>query len=358
MADWRDRSQTTGDVVFFPYAEQSQYADFQDFFIWDLDKTYLDTSIDSVRGLITTIVERAFLKKNIPGTNTLIQRISRYQRERNQKELFPVFFITASPPQMEEKIREKLSLDGIFPLGCFFKDNLRNLAPKKFRRLRKQIGYKVQALMQLRSLLPKEIKQICWGDDSESDAIIYNLYSDICSRRVSISELRFTLEKLGVSQDQILKILDFQSEVPDTDPVEKIYINLATDTDPDYYLKFGRRTLPTYNTFQVALDLLQDQRLALEDLYTITQEMVSNYNFTSEELVGFFDELIRRNVLGISTYEMVFNYFLEKGLIYSDFKPSVEPVREKKVENGIVYELDGVHEPWVPDRIDYIHDYR
>jgi len=358
MADWKERAEIDGDVVFFNYEEISSYSELKEVFIWDLDKTYLDTSIDSLSGLFQTIMERAFAKKNIPGTNILIQRLSRFQRELKQESYSPIVFITASPPQMEEKIYEKFQIDGLRPMGCFYKDNLRNLVPKRFWRLRKQIGYKIQALMQLRLLLPANIRQICWGDDSESDAIIYNLYSDICSRRMGVHDIRSTLEKLLVPGEQIDHILEMQMQIPENDPVEKIYINLATDTDPDYYLKFGRRTLATYNTFQVALDLLQDQRLALEDILHISQEMIFNYKFTPEELMSSFDELIRRNVLGISVFEMAKHYFVEKGLMPSDFKTSVEPVREKRVENGIVYELEGVHEPWVQDHIDYLHDYR
>jgi hypothetical protein len=358
MSDWRERSEILGDVVYFPYAETKDLVGLKEVFIWDLDKTYLDTKIDSLGGLLQTIVERAFSKKNIPGSNVLIQRLSRYQKERTQSDIFPVFFITASPPQMEEKIYEKFLIDGIKPLGSFFKDNLKNLSPKRFWRLKKQIGYKVQALLELRVLLPENVKQICWGDDSESDAIIYSLYSDICARRLDTSELRTVLERLLIPQDQIAKILELQMETPKNDPVEKVYINLATDTDPDYYLKFGRRTLPTYNTFQIALDLLQDQRLALEDIFVIANDMMFNYDYTPDELMGFFDELIRRNVIGISTYEMTRHYFIEKGLMSPDFTPSMVPLREKTVNNGVVYELEGLHESWVPERIDYLHDYR
>lgn len=358
MSDWRDRSEISGDVVHFPYVERADLQTLKDVFIWDLDKTYLDTKIDSLEGIFQTIIERAFAKKNIPGSNVLIQRLSRYQKERTQSDVFPVFFITASPPQMEEKIYEKFLIDGIKPLGSFFKDNLKNLSPKRFWRLKRQIGYKIQALLELRVQLPENIKQICWGDDSESDAIIYSLYSDICARRIETGELRSVLEKLFVPPDQIARILELQMDTPQNDPVEKVYINLATDTDPDYYLKFGRRTLPTYNTFQIAIDLLQDQRLALEDVLVIATDMMANYDYTPEELMGFLDELIRRNVIGISTYEMARHYFVEKGLMATDFTPSVELLREKHVVNGVVYELEGVHEAWVPERIDYLHDYR
>lgn len=358
MADWRERSEVDGDVVFFQYVKENFEANQRQVFVWDLDKTYLDTTIDSLSGLFQTLMERAFSKKNVAGTRTLLQNLSEYQLKTMKADAFPIYFITASPPQMEERIAEKFEYDNLEPFGCFFKDNLRNLRPGRFWRLTKQVGYKLQALLQLRLRLHPEIKQICFGDDSESDATIYNLYSDICSRRIGHGEIRYFLEKLHVAGDQIETILKMQSHIPEMDPIERIYINLATDTDPDYYLKFGRRTLPTYNTFQVALDLAQNHNLGEEALYSVAQDMIYNYGFTPEELMKSFDELIRRRVIGATFFEKAKPFFIQKGLLYESYKPSMPAVIESKVENGKVFELEGDHEPWVPDRIDYLNDYR
>lgn len=358
MADWRERAEINGDVVFFPYASEGIERNMEEVFVWDLDKTYLDTTIDSLSGLFQTILERAFSKKNIPGTDTLLQALSQYRKEKRGQQFFPIYFITASPPQMEERISEKFSIDQINPLGCFYKDNLKNLRPSRLNRLTKQVGYKLQALLQLRTHLHPEVKQVCWGDDSESDAKIYNLYSDICARRISTNDIRSTLASLHVTGDQVDTILQLQAAVPEQDPVEKIYINLATDTDPDYYLKFGRRTLATTNTFQVSLDLLQDGRLDLSGVYGVLEDMIHNYGYTPEELCQSYDELIRRGVLGQSGYERTKDFLTEKGILYEGFRPSMEPLKEKTVVEGRVYEMEGAHEPWVMDHIDYLNDYR
>lgn len=259
---------------------------------------------------------------------------------------------------MEERIYEKFSFDGIRPFGAFYKDNFRNLWPNRLWRLRKQIGYKLQALLQLRTRLGPNVRQVFWGDDSESDAIIYNLYSDICARRMGTQDLRATLKSLGVTSEQVDTILILQSQIPEQDPVEKIYINLAADTDPDYYLKFGRRTVPTYNTFQVALDLFQDSRLDIEGVSSVSQEMISAYNFTPDELARSFDELVRRHILGESCVNKLLPFLIGKSVFYSDFKTSLQPAKELNVDHGHVYELEGHFEPWIPARIDYLHDYR
>lgn len=358
MANWRDRAQVTDDVVYFRYVTVGAEKNIDEVFVWDLDKTYLDTAIEGPIELLITAIERAFNKKNVPGTKTLLQSLAQSWTQRSGQTRFPLYFISASPPQMEERIAEKFSIDGIRPFGCFYKDNLRNLTPKRFWRLNKQVGYKLQSLLQLRKKLKDQVKQVCWGDDSEADAVIYNLYSDICARRLGPQDLRTTLKALSVTNDQIDTILLLQSQVPENDPVEKIYINLAIDTDPDYYLKFGRRTVPTYNTFQVSCDLFQDGRLPLEGVFTVAQDMIFNYGFTPEELVRSFDDLIRRRVLGETCVQKMTEFLSSQGLFPTGFLPSCQPAKEKHVENGKIYELEGHFEPWVPPRIDYLHDYR
>lgn len=358
MADWKNRAEVAGDVVFFRYASAALSKGTDEVFVWDLDKTYLDTTLDSLSALWTTIVERAFHKKNVPGTRALLQALSKDWTKNKGQLRFPIFFITASPPQMEERISEKFVYDEIRPLGCFYKDNLRNLHPKRLWKLNKQVGYKVQALLQLRTFLKEEVKQVLFGDDSEADAIIYSLYSDICARRLGPQELRQILKSLSVANEQIDEILRLQTQVPENDPVGKIYINLAVDTDADYYLKFGRRTLPTENSFQLAIDLFQDSRLSLAGVQSVAQDLVYNYGFTADELLRSFEDLIRRKVLGVKAVEQIVPYFIERGLFYGSYKPSFEIPQETQIEKGQVLQLQGQFEPWIPDRVDYFHDYR
>lgn len=358
MADWQSRAEIRGDVVFFRTSTPDLEKSSPEVFIWDLDKTYLDTSIDSLAGLMQAVVERAFSKRNIPGTDTLLRALAQDRAQKFGTATFPIYFITASPPQMEERITEKFNFDKIYPLGCFYKDNLRNLRPGRWSRLRRQVGYKLQALLQLRLRLGDEVRQVCFGDDSESDAVIYNLYSDICSRRISAGEIRSILGRLFVTGEQVDLILDLQAKIPQQDPVHRIYINLATDTDPEYYFKFGRRTLATYNTLQLAVDLFQDQRLSLEGIYAVAEDMIQNYGFTPDELLKSVDELIRRRVLGLTAWEKLRPFLTEKGILYSGFEPSMAPLKEKETQDGRVYGLEGVFEPWVPERIDYIRDDR
>ena len=208
------------------------------------------------------------------------------------------------------------------------------------------------------SQLKEDVRQVLWGDDSESDAVIYNLYSDICSRRIGPHDLRQILGQFWVTGEQVDIILQLQSRIPEKDPVEKIYINLAEDTDPDYYLKFGRRTVPTYNSFQTALDLYQDNRLDFERLINVAQDMTNNYDFTNDELCRSFDELIRRKVLAEPFVSKVTKELQGHGIVPSDFSPSITPFQLTQAPLNRGFDVSGVHEAWISDRIDYLHDYR
>ena len=112
MSRWKMRSEIVGDVVFFSY-DASIQDEHSEIYVWDLDKTYLDTSWHTLTDLWRTVFEKSFQKRNIPGTSTLVSCVKEsWQRTRGELP-FPLFFITASPPQMETKIREKLEIDGM-----------------------------------------------------------------------------------------------------------------------------------------------------------------------------------------------------------------------------------------------------
>lgn len=350
MSDWRKRARISGDVVFFEYVTSKLERTSDFVYVWDIDKTYLDTHFETLKGLLRTAFEKAFQKRNVPGTGTLVRALTTTLNEANQGKPFPIYFISASPPQMERKIRTKLEIDGINPYGAFFKDNLRNLKPKYFRRLTQQVGYKLQAMLELRVRLKDDVKQVLFGDDSESDAVVYALYSDICSGRLSGVELEKILESQEVIPSQIEAILEIQGRIPQSDPVEKVYINLANDTDPDYYEKFGRRTFPTYNTFQMALDLLQENRIAINQLLKISQDMITNYGFTPDELSKSLDDLISRRRLTVDTTQKTVEALKESKLLPSYYMPSGTP--QESVEHVKKFK------PWLNEKVDYYNDFR
>ncbi|MDZ4676087.1 MAG: phosphatase domain-containing protein [Oligoflexia bacterium] len=352
MADPKTEFIRNGDVFFYKYVKDQEIGDVV--YVWDIDKTYLDTNFDSLRGLLKTAFEKAFQKTNVPGTATLIRAMTKSLDSSHPP---AVFFLSASPPQMETKIYQKMKIDGLNPFGMLLKDNLKNFRPRKFKRLKHQVGYKVQALLELRVYLKKSVKMVLFGDDSESDAVVYSLFSDICKRRLKHVEILSILEALYVLPQQRQRIMELQALVPEEDPVEKIYINLVADTDPDYYSKFGRRVLATFTTFQAALDLCQDGRIDDESLLMVARDMINNYSFTPEELAKSFEDLHKRDFLRNETQNRLIPHLKENGFLPSNFASSIHPVKTLQKIGEKILGLN-IEDPWVPDHIDYLNDFR
>lgn len=342
-----------GDVIRFEYKRFDPSEDRPTVYVWDIDKTYLDTQFETLRGLFRTAFEKSFQKRNVPGTATLIRALEGTVKGN----ILPLYFISASPPQMEAKLHQKMLLDRINPLGIFFKDNLKNIRFRKFARLKHHVGFKVQALCELRASLKENIGMVLFGDDSESDAVIYSLFSDICSRRLPVSELLSVLDALHVLPEQRRRIVELQEKIPINDPVEKIYINLVADTDPDYYSKFGRRVLATFTTFQAALDLFQSKLIDLDSLVMVARDMIANYGFSVEELAKSFEDLHKRGFLLAETQNVILPILKENQLLPLGFSPSFKPVKALQRIGEKILGLE-TEDPWVPAHIDYLHDFR
>ena len=99
MADWRRRaSSLTLDVAFFELVT-SKYAKTAELvYVWDIDKTYLDTQFESLRGILRTALEKAFQKKNVPGTKALVRALTSSRDLEKEQDPFPIYFVSASPP--------------------------------------------------------------------------------------------------------------------------------------------------------------------------------------------------------------------------------------------------------------------
>ncbi len=355
MSDWRKRGKKTDEVIYFPGTDEKTLASARQAYIWDLDKTYLDTQLGSFKELWRTATEKASQKKNIPGTAELVSSLKLAWTEKHQTDAlkaknFPLFFITASPPQLEDKIGKKFEIDGIKPFGVFCKDNLQNLRPRRLWRLSKHVGYKLQALLQMRSYMADDASLFLFGDDGESDSIIYALFSDLCARRLNSEEFRKILTHFDVLDDQVDQLLRLQELVPKNDPVKKIYINLAEDTDADYYLKFGRRCLPTYNSFQMAVDLFQDGHMATKYVAQVGVALQSRYGYTVEQLDWSFNDLIRRQRLSTEAVAELLPELTNVGVLSEDFTPQMAPRTRA--------EIDASFDPWLIEHIEYLNDYR
>src|SRR5690606_14012409 len=120
---------------------------------WDLDRTYLDTDITSVRGMVRAALEPAAEKRTIPGAGALLRGLI------TTDPACRVSVISGSPTQMREVLAEKLARDGVRVDQLVLKDNLGNLRRGRFRAIRGQVGYKLPQLFQLRIGLGSGVRE-------------------------------------------------------------------------------------------------------------------------------------------------------------------------------------------------------
>jgi hypothetical protein len=282
-----------------------------DVFVWDLDKTYLRTKFESFGDLVRTIRQTAKDKVAYPGATPLLRAM-----RRGPSGVRPIYFVSASPPQIREKILEKFALDGVEIDGIYFKDNLRNVRPGRFKRLREQMGYKTLALMDLRSKLPKGAVETMFGDDAETDVAIYSTFSEIIEGHIANWPLYELMLKQGVFRDEALRIAWRARKLGRRDGVRRIFITVHRDhLDPRYFRRFGHRVTGTRTYFQTAMALHAEDRIAIEDVAVVAEELLGRGGMSKYDLSRQLDDLRRRAVLKLDDITRVSTKLTELGVL-------------------------------------------
>jgi hypothetical protein len=264
-------------------------------FRWDLDKTYLKSEFDSLRQLVWVPFETARDKVAVPGVVPLIKGLRETATQAGREAR--VHFMSASPPQIAKAIREKLALDGIEYDGIIFKNQLQHLVRGRFRNLREQVGFKLTELLKSRSDMPGGSREVLFGDDWESDPIIYSLYADLLAGRIACDQLGDVLRTIGVDSRLITEAQERAAVAQREEAVEKIYINLERRTPPTAFRCFGPRLVPTFNYFQTAACLLGDGYLTLPAVVRVAETMVEDAGYTPGSLANSLADIARRGHL-------------------------------------------------------------
>ena len=116
-----------------------------DVFVWDIDKTYLDTHFSSFRGLLSIPLEFAIDKRAMPGAVPLLRALRRGPGEHSA--VNPLYFVSGSPQQLRSVIERKMLLDGVDFDGITFKNQWGLVRAGRGREIKEQVGYKVAALL-------------------------------------------------------------------------------------------------------------------------------------------------------------------------------------------------------------------
>lgn len=264
-------------------------------FRWDLDKTYLRSEFDTLRDLVKIPFEKPEDKITVPGVVTLIRHLRRVARQQGRD--VRVFFISASPPQIAKSIKDKLALDGTEYEGITFKNQLQHIVRGRFRNLREQVGYKLTVLLRQRKEFPDNAREVLFGDDWESDPIIYSLYADVLAGRLSAGELPKILERIGVDPELTEEAQLLASSLSPVDAVERIYINLERRSPPKLFEPFGPRLIPAFDYFQSAACLYQDQHLDVEGVAEVGRSVMIEAHLSPQHLANSLADICRRGYL-------------------------------------------------------------
>lgn len=248
-----------------------------DVLLWDIDKTYLDTHFSSWRGLLAIPFDMALDKRAVPGAVPLLQALRRGPGERSA--LVPLYFVSGSPRELRPIIERKMTLDGVEFDGITFKDQWGLAKRRRFSAIKRQIAYKLTALMLYRAELPDGARWLMFGDDVESDAEVFALFGEVCAGLRGES-LDTRLAGLGVEAGDRAIILELSSHVPVTaDPVERIFIRLASGRPPGQRggdapaVSRGPRVVECATFAEAARELAAMGRIRSEDVLRIEREV-------------------------------------------------------------------------------------
>ena len=259
---------------------------------WDLDKTYLRTEFDTFGDLVRTALERADEKRTNPGAGTLLRELS------NAK--VSIHILSGSPEQMRRRLEAKLRLDGIAWDSFTLKPNLRNMLRLRFRALRDQLGYKLPALLALRTAAPEDltgVRETLFGDDAEADAFVYALYGDIMAGRAGEELVAQVCERGRVYEDVVEMTLRAVRLVKPEPVVERVFIHLERQSAPRDFQVFGARVVPFYNYLQTAFVMHEDGRLPAVSVLRVADEMATLHRFDGDALARSYADVARRGHL-------------------------------------------------------------
>lgn len=287
---------------------------------WDLDKTYLRTDFDSLRGLLRAAWEKASAKVNVAGSRALVRELCAVRGA-------SVCIISGSPRQMRGTLEEKFRLDGIEIDELVLKPNVENLFRGRFRAIRDQVGYKLPALLEGRSRVSSSTTETLFGDDAEADAFVYSLYADLVEGRLSISRLSEILEISSVYDDDAARTLELASTLRKGPPVQRVFIHLDGYTPPATFRSYGRRVVPIYNYFQAAVLLLLDGHLGPVALVRIAAELTQGYGYSLVSLANSFQDLVRRGLARAEDVTAIHLAFEAHATLLGALRPASEAVQ-------------------------------
>jgi hypothetical protein len=252
---------------------------------WDLDKTYLLTDFDSVRGLLRSATEPARAKRAVPGASALLRELGREGPGWRPR----IDILSGSPTQMRAVLEDKLRLDGVRWDRLTLKDNLGNLRRARIRAVRGQVGYKLPVLLEGRVGMGAAVRETLFGDDAEVDAVVYSVYADAVAGRIAPAEISRFLEAGGAYADEVVRALAALRRIGQAEAVDRIFIRQDRGRPAEELAPLGARVVVVRTWLAAALVLHGDGDL---DAHGVGRVMATS-GLTSEEVRDEADSMLR-----------------------------------------------------------------
>ena len=228
-------------------------------YIWDVDKTYLSTHFSSLKGIAKIPLEYAVDKVAIPGMPAILRGLRRGPGPGFA--CAPLYFVSASPVQMREVLKQKMLLDGVEHDGIVLKDWVKSITALRFGRLKEQMGYKLNALLSLKQSHP-QADEYLFGDDYEKDAQVFSLYARILKGKITERETEEAMIKEKTAPEDRKNIFRLINMLPpERGEVKKIFIHLEKGTSPSHFETYGSLVLPVKGAAQLSLALYQINKI-------------------------------------------------------------------------------------------------
>jgi hypothetical protein len=209
-------------------------------YIWDIDKTWLDTRFSQLRGMLAIPFQFAVDKQALPGTTALLHALRQGPSEREHR---PLYFITASPPFIRKAIERKMLIDGIEFDGITYKDQVEVFRRREFGSLKEHTPFKLGALLLLAQQFPVGTQVYMFGDDAERDALLYCMFADICAGRLRGDRLVRTQVQLGALKRYAESVAALAEQIDARELVRGIHIHLVREPDGAQIREYGARVV-------------------------------------------------------------------------------------------------------------------
>lgn len=260
-------------------------------FICDLDKTYLETNIESLIAMARTAFEDAPEKQTVAGaTETL--KAARWCNPCGKPSA--LHFVSASPPQIRTVIEAKLKLDGLQWNSDTYKNQVYNLRKGRMDLLRNHVAYKSYAICNILRQVAPNSRVVFIGDNAEHDAYIYSGFKFYASGRLNQQQYIEYIRLSGDLDNLSEEISEALAELPSL-AITGIHIRETPGYQTVTYppLTSGIQYFRSY--YEVLLQWYVNNVIADVDLWQLTRQFHNRYSLGRAELAAYLEAALKQS---------------------------------------------------------------